>query len=165
MVLVTVVMACWAKAKSASLRLFLAMRMFRRFAKVPKPFRSCCDKPTTSAEETSGLKKLNAEPEDERRLFHAIVRFVPVVNPCETLLLNCEVWVTSDAAVAEVPTPEMNGLLMGDLLSSKEICEVNVGSKLRNGILALEKRTAAPGMPFGKPPASAVRISVSAIHG
>src|SRR5438105_133898 len=118
MVLVTVVMACWEKAKSASLRLFLAMRIFLRFANVPKPFRSCCETETTNAEETSGLKKLADGALEARELFQATVAVVPVENPCTTLLLYVAAWENRDAAVALTPVPEMNGLLMGVLRSS-----------------------------------------------
>jgi len=58
------------------------------------------------------LKKLNADPEDDRVLFHATVAVVPVENPSVTLLLY------GDAAVAVVPVPEMKGLLIGVVRSS-----------------------------------------------
>src|ERR1700730_15668467 len=105
--------------------------MFRRLMNRPKPFSNCCCRVTTSAEETSGLKKLNADPEDDRMLFHANVAVVPVENPLVTLLLYVAVCEASDAARAATPVPAMNGLLIGWLRSSYEIWDVNSGSKLR----------------------------------
>ena len=61
--------------------------MFRRLTYRPKPFNNCCCTVTTSADDTSGLKKLNVEPDEERVLFQASVPVVPVENPSVTLLL------------------------------------------------------------------------------
>src|SRR6202030_1005002 len=111
---------------SASFRLFLAIKMFRRFANRPKPFSSCCCTPTTSDDDTSGLKKLAVGELDARVLFHATVAVVPVENPSVRLLVYVPAWEDRVPAIGvaavPVPVPEMNGLLIGVLRSSKEIC-------------------------------------------
>src|SRR6266849_3609698 len=70
--------------------------MFRRFAKVPKPFSNCCCRVTTSADDTSGLKKLNVDDEDARVLFHASVAVVPVAKVPKPFS-NCCCRVTTSA--------------------------------------------------------------------
>ena len=77
MVFVIVVIACCAKAQSAILRLFFAMRMLRVHKVLPKPFKSGCEIEIESDEFTSGLKKL-AMLELLRVLFQFTVRLVPV---------------------------------------------------------------------------------------
>src|ERR1700730_2436828 len=162
MALVTVVIACWVNARSAIFRLFLAIRMFRRLAKKPKPFRSCCENETVRDEVTSGLKKLNAELDDWRELFQVTFMVVPLEKPCEYCVLYWAACETRLAAVAVlVPVPEMKGLFTGVVRSSIASDEVIVGSKLRKGMLAFEKRSAAPLTPCGRPPDSVWRMSVS----
>ena len=46
-----------------------------------------------------------------------------------------------------VPVPEMNGLLIGvDTLASPTL-PVNDGSRAKNGVFAVEKKTSAPVVP------------------
>ncbi len=73
-------------------------------------------------------------------------------------------------AVAEVPVPEMNGLLMGVWRSSKKTEEVHRGSyevieKAKGLRLADEPLMAAPGVPNPDDPEFALRMLTSAIHG
>src|SRR5215469_12252426 len=105
MVLVTVVMACWAKAQSAILRLFLAIMMFRRLTVRPKPLSSCWEKLTVSADCTAGLKRFAEALELLRVLFQLAVKLVPVSKPRVNELLNCKLWLTR--RVRLVPVPEM----------------------------------------------------------
>src|SRR5580704_11691201 len=129
MVLVTVVMACCAKAQSAILRLFFAMRILRVFTAIPKPFNSACVKPIVKVDCTAGLKRLAVEVELVRVLFQLTNKLVPVSKPRDTWLLNCVVWVWRVVRVATpVPVPEMNGLLTGVERSSMKIVLVTVGS-------------------------------------
>src|SRR5215475_2217075 len=118
MVLVIVVIACWAKARSAILRLFFAMRMLRVFTE-PKPFSNCCEKPTNNEDCTDGLNKFASDVEELRVLSQAPNRVVPVWNPSLNCVLNVEVWsVSRESAEMPVPVPEVRGLFTGTLRSS-----------------------------------------------
>src|ERR1700674_5908476 len=90
MVFVTVVMACWVKAQSAILRLFLAMRMFRVLTERPKPFSNCCWNPTNIEDCTEGLNRLAAEVEEERVLAQKEKKGVPVWKTWEYCVLKVE---------------------------------------------------------------------------
>src|ERR1700730_1842420 len=105
MVLVTVVMACCAKARSAILRLFSAIRMFRRVMSRPTPCRSCWEKLMPMVDCTEGSKRLNGEVEDERVLSQKTLSVVPVEKPCENAVLKL-LWWTPSAAIPLVPVPE-----------------------------------------------------------
>src|SRR5882672_1920318 len=119
MALVTVVMACWAKAQSAILRLLLAMRIFRVFTERPKPLSNCCWNPTNIEDFTRRLNRLAAEVEEERVLSQKEKKVVPVWKPWEYCVLKVEVCNVSLAnAESPVPVPEVRGLLTGTLRSS-----------------------------------------------
>src|SRR5712664_1331010 len=166
MVFVTVVIACWVKAQSAILRLFLAMRMFRVLTARPNPFSNCCWNPAKIVDDTEGLNRLAAEVDELRVLSQALKKVVPVANPWEYWKLYTELCKTR--AVSErspVPVPEVNGLLTGTLRSSKLRLVVMTGSKFSSGLLAEEPPNTAPGVAPPKPPACALRIPVSANHG
>ena len=166
MVFVTVVMACWVKAQSAILRLFLAMRMFRVFTERPNPFSNCCWKPTKIVDVTEGLNKFAAEVEEERVLSQAVKKVVPVWKPWAYWVLKVEVCNVSLASEeSPVPVPEVNGLLTGMLRSSIESVVVIRGSKFSSGLFAVEPPNTAPGVAPPKPPAFALRMPVSANHG
>src|SRR5260370_28876084 len=92
MVFVTVVMACWAKAQSAILRLFLAMRMFRVFTERPKPLSNCCVNPAKIADVTEGLNKFAAEVEEFRVLSNAGKNVVSDWKPWVNWLLHVAVF-------------------------------------------------------------------------
>src|SRR5216684_4766630 len=129
MVFVTVVIACWLKAQSAILRLFLAMRIFRVFTERPKPFSNCCWNPTKIEDCTEGLNKLAADVEEVRVLSNVVKKVVPVWKPWEYCVLKVEVCNTSLAsAESPVPVPEVRGLLTGMLRSSMLKVEVMRGS-------------------------------------
>src|SRR5207244_10508069 len=166
MVFVTVVMACWVKAQSAILRLFLAMRMLRVLTERPNPFSNCCWNPTKIEDCTEGLNKLAAEVEEERVLSQAVKKVVPVWKPWATWVLKvavCRVSLASDES--PVPVPEVRGLLTGTLRSSMLTIVVITGSKFSSGLLALEPPNIAPGVAPPKPPAFAFRMPVSANQG
>src|ERR1700693_748524 len=166
MVFVTVVMACWVKAQSAILRLFLAMRMFRVLTERPKPFSNCCWNPTKSEDCTEGLNRFAAEVEELRVLLKVVKNVVPVWNPWAYCVLNvevCRVNLASDES--PVPVPDVRGLLTGMLRSSMLRVDVMRGSKFSNGVFAVEPPNAAPGVTPPKPPAFALSIPVSANHG
>src|SRR5260370_4810662 len=128
MVFVTVVMACWVKAQSAILRLFLAMRMFRVLTR-PNPFNNCCWKPTKSEDCTDGLNKLALEVDELRVLSKAVKNVVPVWKPWEYCVLKVEVCIVSLASEeSPVPVPEVKGLLTGTLRSSTLSVVVITGS-------------------------------------
>src|SRR5258708_36957582 len=91
MVFVTVVIACWVKAQSAILRLFLAMRMFRELTERPKPFSNCCWNPTKIEDCREGLKRFAADVEELRVLSHGLRNGVPVLNPWKYCGLKVEV--------------------------------------------------------------------------
>src|SRR5258708_5671149 len=91
MVLVMVVMACWANARSAILRLFSAMMMLRRFTERPNPANNCCCSDKTICDCTSGLKKLAAF-EEARVLFQAMDMDVPVSKFFWNAVLYSAVW-------------------------------------------------------------------------
>src|SRR5690349_1323351 len=99
MVFVMVLIACWVKAQSAILRLFLAMRMLRVLTERPNPFSNCCWNPAKIVEFTEGLNKFAAELEELRVLSHAVKKVVPVWNPWEYWKLYTELCKTS--AVSE----------------------------------------------------------------
>src|SRR6266403_70474 len=142
MVFVTVVMACWVKAQSAILRLFLAMRMFRVLTERPNPLSNCCWNPTKREDCTEGLNKLAAEVEELRVLSHAVKKLVPVWKPCTYCVLNvvvCRVNLVSESR--PVPVPEVSGLF------------------------AVEPAKKAPGVAPPKPPALAFRMFTSANQG
>src|SRR5205814_10202342 len=84
MVFVTVVMACPVKARSAILRLFLAMRMLRVLTERPNPFSNCCWNPTKIEDCTEGLNKLAPEAEEERVLSQVVKKAVPDCKPWAT---------------------------------------------------------------------------------
>src|SRR5207253_9476687 len=129
MVFVTVVMACWVKAQSAILRLFLAMRMLRVLTERPNPFSNCCWNPTKIEDCTEGLKRLAAEVEEERVLSQKEKNVVPVWKPWEYCVLNVEVCNVSLASEeSPVPVPEVKGLLTGTLRSSTLRVVVITGS-------------------------------------
>src|SRR5882724_9714302 len=161
MVFVTVVMACWVKAQSAILRLFLAIRIFRVLTPKPKPFSNCCWNPTNSDDCTDGLNKLACELEDERVLFHAVKKVVPVAKPWLYCMLYWAVCVTKlESVETPVPVPEVSGLLIGMVRLSNDRTVVTRGSKLVRGLLAVEPPKNAPGTAPGNPPALALRIPV-----
>src|SRR6266436_9907 len=169
MVFVTVVMACCAKAKSAILRLFFAMRMLRVFTETPKPFKRGCVKETDSVDETAGLKKL-AAGEDWRLLFQVTLTFVPVRKVSVNWLLYCAECDTTAPTTAAEPVPERKGLLIGVSTSENETLLVRIGSNdcmvRENGLVfAEEEEMAAPGVPNPKPPELALRMLSSASHG
>src|SRR6266568_4700861 len=80
-VFVVVVIACCVNAQSAILRLFLAIRIFLVLTARPKPFSSCCWKPTKIEDCTEGLNKLALELEELRVLSQAVKKVVPVWKP------------------------------------------------------------------------------------
>ncbi len=126
---VTVVIACWLKAQSAILRLFLAMRMFRVFTERPKPLSNCCVNPAKIVDVTEGLNKFAAEVEEFRVLSNAVKNVVPVWKPWVNWVLNVEVCNVSLASPeSPVPVPEVNGLLTGMLRSSMLRLVVITGS-------------------------------------
>src|SRR6267143_4950687 len=159
-------MACWVKAQSAILRLFLAMRIFLVLTALPKPFSNCCWKPAKIDVCTDGLNKFAAELEDVRVLSQKAKNVVPVWKPCAYCVLKVEVCnVNLASAESPVPVPEVRGLLTGMLRSSSVIVEVITGSKFKRGLFAVEPPNTAPGVPPPNPPAFALRIPVSANHG
>src|SRR6267143_5738899 len=159
-------MACWVKAQSAILRLFLAIRIFRVLTASPKPFSNCCWKPAKSVVVTEGLNKFAAELEELRVLSQAAKSVVPVWNPCEYCVLKVDVCnVSLASAESPVPVPEVRGLLTGMLRSSSAIVELMTGSKFKRGLFADEPPNTAPGVLPPNPPAFALRIPVSANHG
>src|SRR5882724_13602566 len=104
MVLVTVVMACCAKARSAILRLFSAIRILRRVTLRPVPCRSCWEKLMPIEDCTAGSNKLNVEVEDERVLSQKTLTVVPVEKPWEKPVLKMLWWMPRDA-IPLVPVP------------------------------------------------------------
>src|SRR5713101_2211107 len=129
MVFVTVVIACWVKAQSAILRLFLAMRMLRVLTLRPKPFSNCCWNPAKIEDCTEGLNKFAAEVEELRVLSHAVKNVVPVWKPWAYWVLKVEVCNVSLASEeSPVPVPEVKGLLTGMLRSSMLRVVVITGS-------------------------------------
>ena len=70
-----------------------------------------------------------------------------------------------DSEEAPVPVPDVSGLFTGMLRSSMLNVELNVGSKFRLGVDAVDPANAAPGVPPPNPPPSAFKIEVSANHG
>src|SRR5580658_9246682 len=145
MVFVIVVMACCAKAQSAILRLFLAMRMLRVLTAMPKPFKSAWEKPIVRVDCTAGLKKFSVEFELLRVLFQLMLRFVPVSKFWEYCVLNWVVWLTRFNSPA-TPVPEMNGLLTGVKASLTPTLPESVGSYERLGRFAVEELKLAPGV-------------------
>src|SRR5260370_8336722 len=119
MVLVTVLIACWVKAQSAILRLFLAMRMFRVFTARPNPFSNCCWNPAKIVDCTEGLNRFAAEGGEDRGLFHAVKNMVPVWKPWEYWKLYAELCKTT-AVSARIPrpVPQYNRMLTRTLPSS-----------------------------------------------
>src|SRR5882762_349446 len=97
---------------SAILRLFLAIRMLRRLTAKPKPFSNCWLTTRYSDDCTAGLKEFTGELEELRVLSQATVTLAPEVKPCDTLKLYWAVWLCRPVS-AEVPVPEINGLLIG----------------------------------------------------
>src|SRR5215467_12321977 len=137
MVFVTVVMACCVNAQSAILRLFLAMRMLRKLTSRPKPLSNCCWKPAKIDDWTDGLNRFACEDEDDRVLFQVAKSVVPVAKPSLNCVLNWEVWVTRLESVdTPVPVPDVSGLLIGNLRSSKKSVDESCGSKEISGLLA-----------------------------
>src|ERR1700674_817721 len=129
MVFVTVVMACWVKAQSAILRLFLAIRMFRVLTERPNPLSNCCWNPTKIEDCTEGLNKFAAEVEEFRVLSKVVKKVVPVWNPWAYWVLKVEVCKVSLASEeSPVPVPEVRGLLTGTLRSSTLRLVVITGS-------------------------------------
>src|SRR5882762_1277656 len=122
-------MACWVKAQSAILRLFLAMRMFRVFTERPNPLSNCCWNPTKIEDCTEGLNKFAAEVEELRVLSNVVKKVVPVWKPWAYCVLKVEVCCVSLASEeSPVPVPEVRGLLTGTLRSSMLRVVVITGS-------------------------------------
>src|SRR5713101_4273668 len=111
----------------------------------------------------AGLKKLSAL-EELRVLSQARFIVVPDENPCETAKLYSAVWADT-AETPAVPVPARNGLFTGTAIWSNNSVPVMSGSNERKGILAVEKGNDAPAVPRPVPPASVLRMSVSANHG
>src|SRR5450432_577397 len=129
MVLVTVVMACAMKTRSAILRLFLAIMMLRRPMKVPKPLRSCWLNPAVSEDCTLGLKKLAEEPEEERVLSQATLMVVPGLKLWLYATLKMEAWECKPVRLlAPTPVPDKKGLLTAVVRESSSAAAVMVGS-------------------------------------
>ena len=74
--------------RSAILRLFLAMMMFRRFTSKQQPFSSCCETVAVSVEDTDGLKISAVGLVEPRVLFQLALKLVPDVNACAYPKLN-----------------------------------------------------------------------------
>src|SRR5580658_4559440 len=126
-VFVMVVMACCAKAQSAILRLFFAMRMLRVFTEIPKPFKSGWEKPIVRVDCMAGLKKFSDELELLRVFSQLMLMLVPVTKFCEYCVLNSEVWVSRSSSPV-TPVPDMNGLLTGVEASLMSMVPARVGS-------------------------------------
>src|SRR5258708_36671339 len=128
MVFVTVVMACWVKAQSAILRLFLAMRMFRVLTERPNPVSNCCWNPTKIEDCTEGLNKFAAEVEELRVLSNVVKKVVPVWNPWAYCVLKvevCKVSLASEESRSEEHTSELQSpdhLVCRLLLEKKISC-------------------------------------------
>src|SRR5690349_18636662 len=138
--------------------------MFRRFANRPNPLSNCCCSVTIRFDCTAGLKKFTAELEEDRVLFHRTVAVVRVENHSVTLFWYTVACVVRFVSILVWLVSELNGWYTGVLRSSNEICDVSVGSKFINGMLAKDCRTSAPLIPNGCAPASVAKISVSANH-
>src|SRR5467141_2647161 len=109
-------MACWVKAQSAILRLFLAMRIFRVLTERPKPFSNCCWNPTKIEDVTDGLNKFAAELEEVRELSQMVKNVVPVWQHWAYCVLKVGGGGVS-LAIEEspVPVPDISWLVAGTL--------------------------------------------------